>query len=158
MSIASLPLAAVPLAAEGASVSSSGVGVLAPFTGFGLQGSSALRGERLWATETRARWRARESDSEMLGTTDKDPAEKVWYECDFLDVLNGASITELVVGADSPLVVLSTQTVSNGAQVHLARALVVAGDLGVTSRVRFQVQCSDGAYRKRSLRVRGREL
>lgn len=159
MTIASSPLAALPIAAEGASASSSGAGALAPFTGFGVQGSSAFRGERFWATETRTRWRARESDSqEMLGTTDKDPIEKVWYECDFLDVLNGASITQLTMGSFGSVTVMSTETVSNGAQVHLARALVSGVGLGELAKLRFQVLCSDGAYRKRSLRIRGREL
>jgi hypothetical protein len=94
----------------------------------------------------------------MLGTTDKDPYERVWYECDFLDVLNGASITQLIMGVDSPLVLLASETQSNGEQVHLARALVVNGGLGQTSRLRFQVQCWDGSSRKRTLRIRGREL
>ena len=158
MTIAASPLAALPIAAEGGSGYSTGSGSLAPFTGFGVQGSSAIRGERFWATETRARWRARESDSEMLGTTDKDPYERVWYECDFIDILNGASITRFEVGVDSPLVVLATETASNGSQVHLARVLIVNAGLGQTSRVRFEVLCSDGSQRKRSLRIRGREL
>lgn len=159
MSLGSLPLAAAPLAAEGASASSIGTGAMAPFSGVGTQGTIEFRGERFWATETRTRWRARESDcNEMLGTTDKDPAERVWYEVDFIDVLNGASITTLTPAIVGSVLVLSQELVSNGAQTHLARVLVSGGGIGVPSGVKFYVQCSDGAFRVRTLKIRVREL
>jgi hypothetical protein len=159
MSIASLPLASGPIAAAAESVSSSGGGALAPFTGFGVQGSFVFRGERFWATETQTRWRARESDSQqMLGTTDKAPLEKVRYEMDFLDILNGSSITSFSISVTGSLVPLSSETVSNGEQVHLVRTLVSGGSVGVTDLLSFRVQCADGALRVRSIKVRGREL
>ncbi len=159
MSLGSLPLAAAPLAAEGASVSSSGTGAMAPFSGVGTQGTIEFRGERFWATETRARWRARESDgNEMLGTTDKDPAERVWYEVDFIDVLNGASITSLVMATGGNFTVLTQELVSNGEQVHLARVLVSGGVYGPGERLKFYAQCSDGSLRARSLKIRLRDL
>ncbi len=159
MTIGSLPLASAPLAAEDAVVSSTGTGSMAPFSGVGTQGTIEFRGERFWATETRARWRARESDcNEMLGVTDKDPAEKVRYECDFIDILHGASITTLSFGTLGGLNVLSQELVSNGEQTHLARVLVEGGTVGVPAVLRFNVLCSDGAFRKRTLKIRVREL
>lgn len=159
MSLGSLPLAAAPLAAEAASVSSTGTGSMAPFSGVGTQGTIEFRGERFWATETRTRWRARESDcNDMLGVTDKDPAERVWYEVDFIDILNGASITTLTPSVIGSVLVLSQELVSNGAQTHLARVLVSGGGIGILSGVKFYAQCSDGAFRARTLRIRVREL
>ena len=159
MSIGALPLSSAPIAAEGESVSSSGTGSMAPFSGVGTQGTIEFRGERFWATETRTRWRARESDSQaMLGTTDKVPGEKVWYECDFLDVLHGASLTAVSLPVTGGITVLSHELVSNGAQVHLVRALVDGGSLGETATLSFYVDCSDGARRYRTLKIRMRML
>ncbi len=159
MTLCALPLAVAPLAAEGGSVSSTGAGAMAPFSGVGTQGTIEFRGERFWATETRTRWRARESDSRMLGVTDKVPTfEKVWYECDFLDVLHGASITGASFPITGSITVLSHELVSNGSQVHLARALVGGGALGETATLGFYVDCSDGARRYRTLKIRGRNL
>jgi len=159
MTIATSPLASLPIAAEGAVASSSGSGALAPFAGVGTQGTIEFRGERFWAAETQTRFRARESDSqEMLGTTDKTPLEKVWYECDFLDLLNGADITSLTLWTQGTMSVVSSETESNGAQVHLARALVTGVGVGEVSKLTYIVQCSDGALRARSLKIRGREL
>lgn len=159
MTLASLPLSAAPLAAEAESGSSGGVGALAPFSGTGSQGTIEFRGERFWATETPSRWRARESDcNEMLGTTDKDPAERVWYEVDFIDILNGASITELTPSVGGSVIVLSQELVSNGQQTHMARVFVSGGGIGVPTKVKFYIQCSDGAFRARSLKIRVREL
>lgn len=159
MTLAAAPLSALPLAAETVVGSSFGAGALAPFSGFGVQGSSAFRGERFRVTETRARWRARESDSqEMLGTTDKSPLEKVWYEVDFLDVLHGASIIGLTVWVQGTMLPLSQQTESNGEQVNLVKVLIAGVAVGEVSKMTLIVQCSDGAVRARSLKVRGREL
>ena len=158
MTLATLPIAVVPLLASTA-LSSSGGGIMAPLAGFGTQSEIEFRGELFWATETRARFRARESDGEeMLGVTDKAPEEKVWYECDFIDVLHGASITILQFGSLGSVNVLAQETVSNGETVHLARALVSGVGQGETAQLRFVVTCSDGTVRKRTLKIRGREL
>jgi hypothetical protein len=150
----------MPLASNmGGGGVSSGVGVMAPFAGFGTQSDVPFRGQTFWATETQWRFKARDSDSEaMLGTTDKHPEEKVWYECDFIDVLRGASINTYSYGAIGDLNVLSLQVVSNGEVNHLVRALVNGVPLGETAQLRFVVYCSDGTERHRSLKIRGRWL
>jgi hypothetical protein len=159
MSLCSLPLAAAPVAAEQSTATAISGGALAPFTGTGSQGTVTFRGERFWATETRTRWRARESDSQsMLGTTDKTPVERVRYECDFIDILNGADITSATFWVTGSLIPLSNELVSNGSQVHLVRVLVDGGSIGDESKLSFYVQCSDGAVRFRTLKIRVREL
>ena len=128
---------------------------MAPFMGFGLQGALPIRGELFWANETQARFRARESDGEeMLGVTDKDPIEKVWYEVDFIDILHGATISALLIGSFGSVTALSTEIVDG----HLARVLVSGVGLNETALLRFDIDCSDGSHRKRSLKIRGREL
>lgn len=158
MTLAALPLASEAIAAD-SSPSSSGTGTMAPFAGFGTQTEIEFRGELFWATETQMRFSARESDGEqMLGVTDKGPEEKVWYECDFIDILHGASILSLAMGSVGTATVLAQELVSNGEVTHLARVLVSGVSLGETAQLRFNATCSDGSFRKRSLKIRGRDL
>lgn len=151
-------LAAEPLASDTSAASSSASGTMAPFEGFGTQGDFDFRGVRYWASEGQTRFRARESDgSEVLGITDKDGFEKVWYEIDLIDILHGASILSMVTGITGGVTVLSQELVSNGESTHMARVLIGAGS-PVDSMVRFYFTCSDGSQRVRSLKIRSRLL
>lgn len=161
MTLGASPIAATPIAAAAAASSSSGgIGALAPFSGFGTQGEPEFRGVRFWANETQSRFVARESDGdEMLGTTDKDPTERVWYEFDFIDLLKGASILSVALTVTPGLSVVTYETVSNGESVHLLRMLAAGGGpVGSDFILKATVSCSDGSIRARSLKIRSKEL
>lgn len=158
MAMCDAPLCALPIAAE-PFASATGLGVMAPFAGFGVQGVFEFRAEIFWATETQWRFIARDSDGEeMLGVTDKAPEEKVWYECEFIDVLRGASIVAYAFGSLGSVNVLGSELVFNGEVNHSVRVLVSGVGEDETAELRFNVTCSDGSARKRTLKIRGREL
>lgn len=90
----------------------------------------------------------------MLGTTDKDPTEKVWYEFEFLDILHKATINSVSFGVFGSITVLSSE-VEDG---HFVRALVSGVGLNESAVLRVNIDCSDGSLRKRSLKIRGRDL
>lgn len=151
-------LAADPLASDGSLSPSAASGTMAPFAGFATQSGFDFRGVRYWASESQTRFRARESDgSEVLGITDKDGFEKVWYEIDLIDILHGASIVSMVSGIVGGVTLLAQELVSNGETVHMARVLIGAGSV-TDSMVRFYFTCSDGSQRVRSLKIRSRLL
>lgn len=158
MSIGALPIATAAIASLSSGASSSGVGVMGPFVGSGSQGALALRMQKFWASESPWRFIAKDSDGDdMIGTTDKDPIEKVWYELEFIDVLRGANI--LSANSSSTRVsIFSQELVSNGDTTHAVRLLVGNGETGQTGEVRVDLNCSDGSVRKRTLKVRGRKL
>lgn len=135
-------------------------GELTSFGGYGAQGTIQYRGERFWATAPPTRFRARESDhDDMLGVTDKDPEEKVWYEVDWTDVLNGASILSASYVLDTNLVLLAHSIDTNGEVNYLTKFFLGgATNLGTTYFARVSVVCSDGSRRKRTLKIRSREL
>lgn len=158
MAICNAPLGIWPIASEPLD-GATGLGILAPLRGFGTQSTIEFRGEIFWAFETQATFAARESDTDqMLGVTDKVPEEKVWYECEFIDIIHGANILTLLMTTVGSVVVLAQQLVSNGEIFHKARVLVTGVALGETAKLRFYITCSDGSYRRRTLKIRGREI
>ncbi len=158
MTLASASIAESPILGDGAgTASSSSVGVMAPLSGYGTQGAQAFRGESFRATETQWSFRARDG-KEMLGVTDKWSWDKIWYECDFIDVLRGASILTFnpATGVGS-IAMLSHELVSNGEAVHKVRVLLSAGTVNTTESFYFRVSCSDGSYITRRLKIRIKE-
>ncbi len=133
---------------------------MAPFAGFGTQGVLEFRGVRYWASEDKTRFRARDTDGdELLGVTDKDSFEKVWYEIDLIDILHGASIQSMIPVASSGITVYSQELVSNGQSTHMVRALIGgSASFDIDSLVRFHFICSDGSQRVRSLKIRTKLL
>lgn len=131
-----------------------------PFAGFGSQGDLEFRGERFWANCPPTRFWAKETDGEnMVGTTDKDPAEYVWYEIDWSDILNGASIVSASYSLDTNLALLGSSIETNGEVNFLTRFFLSGGTSPGTSYLaRVSIVCSDGSRRKRTLKIRSREL
>lgn len=126
---------------------------MGPFVGWGSQATTTYRRQKFWASETPALFRARETDGDnMIGTTDKDPVEKVWYELEFVDILRGATI--LSASPSAMGVTIYAQEASDTA----VRLLVGNGETGQTGEARVDLVCSDGSVRKRTLKVRGRKL
>lgn len=159
MSIGALPIATAAIASLSSGASSSGVGVMGPFVGSGSQGALALRMQKFWANEGPWRFIAKDSDGDdMIGTTDKDPIEKVWYELEFIDILRGADIISATPTVDGLSTIFSQALVSNGDTTHAVRLLIGNGIAGQTSAVSLYLTCSDGSFRRRTLKVRGRKL
>jgi hypothetical protein len=163
MTLGAYPIATEAIAADPTAVSSLlpyGAGVLAPFAGSGYQGDFEFRGERFWANSPPTRFRARETDGEgMIGTTDKDPLEYVWYEVDWSDVLNGASIVTVSYSLDAGLTLLGQSLETNGEVNFLTRFFLSGGPtVGTAYLARVSVVCSDASRRKRTLKIRSREL
>jgi hypothetical protein len=159
MTLGAYPIASEAIAAD-PSFSGAGAGVMAPFAGSGYQDDVEFRGERFWANSPPTRFRARETDGEgMIGTTDKDPTEYVWYEIDWSDVLNGASILSAAYQLDTNLALLGQSIETNGEVNFLTRFFLSGGtSAGNSYLARVTVSCSDGSRRKRTLKIRSREL
>lgn len=159
MTLASASIAESSILEEGAGAALfSSVGVMAPLSAYGTQGSHEFRGESYRATETQWRFQARDG-SEMLGTTDKFAWDKIWYECEFIDVLRGATIVAFnpAVSPGFTSSILSQQLVSNGETVHKVRVLLGGGTANTEGSFYFRVTASDGSHITRRLKIRIKE-
>lgn len=147
------PVGALPLATLSASSAALvSLATLGPLTAYGEQAEQVHRHVRFWAHETPRVYWAKESDTQMLGTVDIDPYERVWREIDWRDLLSGATITDVTYIADPGLAVLASSIDGSVTRFLVAGALVGSPDLFVG------ITASDGSKRGRRLRYRSKEL
>lgn len=143
------PIAALSSTAVAAPV----VAVIGPLVGYGEQVERQNKHVRFWAHETPRVYWAKESDTQMLGTVDIDPYEKVWREIDWRDVLAGATIQSMTCLPESGLTVQSQELDGT-----VTRFLVYGSSLITMADLFVGITVSDGSKRGRRLRYRVKEL
>ncbi len=129
------------------------VAVLGPLVGYGEQGERANKHVRFWAHETPRVYWAKESDTQMLGTVDIDPYEKVWREIDWRDVLAGASIQSVLLLPEAGLSVQAQELDGT-----VTRFLVYGSPSITYADLFVGITVDDGSKRGRRLRYRVKEL
>lgn len=140
------PLSALPESEATVSV----VAILGPLQGYAEQSAAPKRYVRFWVHETPRVYWAKESDTEMLGTVDIDPFEKVWREIDWRDVLAGAEIQSATYLPEAGLTLQSFATEGTVTRFLVRGTATADLFVGITA--------SDGSKRGRRLRYRVKEL